>query len=169
MGKWRRRFQKDRIDGLLDQPRPGRPRSIEDDRGAEVIRADASRQAGGRHALDATHWSIRSMAKEAGFSHTTIRRIWTAFGLQPHRDEHFKLSTDPPFVDKVRDIVGFVSLTTQPGFGLERRREESDPGAGPLATGSSHDARGSRTPDPRRCPPWQQRRNQRKRRSCDAD
>ncbi len=96
MGKWRRRFQKDRIDGLLDQPRPGRPRSIEDDRVAEVIRADASRQAGGRHALDATHWSIRSMAKEAGFSHTTIRRIWTAFGLQPHRDEHFKLSTDPP-------------------------------------------------------------------------
>ena len=95
VGKWRRRFQKDRLDGLLDQPRPGRPRSIEDDRVAEVIRADASRQAGGRHALDATHWSIRSMAKEAGFSHTTIRRIWTAFGLQPHRDEHFKLSTDP--------------------------------------------------------------------------
>ncbi len=101
VGRWRRRFQKDRIDGLLDEPRPGRPRSIEDDQVAEVI----ERTLRGKP-TDATHWSIRSMAKEAGFSHTTIRRIWTAFGLQPHRDEHFKLSTDPLFVDKVRDIVG---------------------------------------------------------------
>lgn len=101
VGKWRRRFQKDRIDGLLDEPRPGRPRSIEDDQVAEVI----ERTLRGKP-TDATHWSIRSMAREAGFSHTTIRRIWTAFGLQPHRDEHFKLSNDPLFVDKVRDIVG---------------------------------------------------------------
>jgi transposase len=101
VGKWRRRFLKDRIDGLFDEARPGRPRSIDDDQVAAVI----------EHTLattphDATHWSIRSMAKQTGLSHTTIRRIWTAFGLQPHRSETFKLSTDPLFVDKVRDIVG---------------------------------------------------------------
>ncbi len=101
VGKWRRRFLKNRIDGLFDEARPGRPRSIDDDQVAAVI----------EHTLattphDATHWSIRSMAKQTGLSHTTIRRIWTAFGLQPHRSETFKLSTDPLFVDKVRDIVG---------------------------------------------------------------
>jgi transposase len=101
VGKWRRRFLADRIDGLLDEPRPGRPRTIEDDCVAEVIeRTLYSTPA------DATHWSIRSMAREVGLSHTTIRRIWTAFGLQPHRSETFKLSSDPLFVDKVRDIVG---------------------------------------------------------------
>lgn len=101
VGKWRRRFLKDRIEGLLDEARPGRPRTIDDDQVAAII----------EHTLrstpkDATHWSIRSMAMETGFSHTTIRRIWNAFGLQPHRSETFKLSTDPLFVDKVRDIVG---------------------------------------------------------------
>ncbi len=101
VGKWRRRFVTDRIDGLMDEPRPGRPRTIEDDQVAVVIeRTLYSTPA------DATHWSIRSMAKEMGLSHTTIRRIWTAFGLQPHRYETFKLSSDPLFVEKVRDIVG---------------------------------------------------------------
>ena len=101
VGKWRRRFVTDRIDGLMDEPRPGRPRTIEDDQVAVVIeRTLYSTPA------DATHWSIRSMAKEMGLSHTTIRRIWTAFGLQPHRSETFKLSSDPLFVEKVRDIVG---------------------------------------------------------------
>src|SRR5471032_830354 len=101
VGKWRRRFLKDRIEGLLDEARPGRPRSIEDDQVAAVIeRTLRSTPA------DATHWSIRSMAAATGFSHTTIRRIWTAFGLQPHRSQTFKLSSDPLFVDKVRDIVG---------------------------------------------------------------
>lgn len=101
VGKWRRRFLKDRIDGLLDEPRPGRPRTIEDDQVAAVIERTLYTTP-----VDATHWSIRSMAKEMGLSHTTIRRIWTAFGLQPHRSETFKLSSDPLFVDKVRDIVG---------------------------------------------------------------
>ena len=101
VGKWRRRFLKDRVDGLLDEARPGRPRTIDDDQVAAVIeRTLRSTPA------DATHWSIRSMAGATGFSHTTIRRIWTAFGLQPHRSETFKLSSDPLFVDKVRDIVG---------------------------------------------------------------
>jgi transposase len=101
VGKWRRRFLEDRIDGLFDEPRPGRPRTIEDDQVAAVIEKTLHSKP-----ADATHWSIRSMASETGFSHTTIRRMWNAFGLQPHRSETFKLSSDPLFVDKVRDIVG---------------------------------------------------------------
>jgi transposase len=101
VGKWRRRFLKDRIEGLLDEARPGRPRTIDDDQVAAVIERTLRSTP-----VDATHWSIRSMAGATGFSHTTIRRIWTAFGLQPHRSETFKLSSDPLFVDKVRDIVG---------------------------------------------------------------
>ena len=101
VGKWRRRFLKDRMEGLLDEARPGRPRTIADDQVAAVIERTLRSKPD-----DATHWSIRSMAGETGFSHTTIRRIWTAFGLQPHRSETFKLSSDPLFVNKVRDIVG---------------------------------------------------------------
>lgn len=101
VGKWRRRFLKDRLDGLLDEPRPGRPRTIEDDQVAEVVERTLRSKP-----VDATHWSIRSMGEAVGLSHTTIRRIWTAFGLQPHREERFKLSSDPLFVDKVRDIIG---------------------------------------------------------------
>jgi len=101
VGKWRRRFLKDRVEGLLDEARPGRPRSIDDDQVAAVIERTLR-----SIPADATHWSIRSMAGATGFSHTTIRRMWAAFGLQPHRSETFKLSSDPLFVDKVRDIVG---------------------------------------------------------------
>lgn len=101
VGKWRRRFAHDRIDGLLDEPRAGRPRSIDDDAVAAVIERTLQTLP-----ADATHWSIRSMAAATGHSHTTIRRMWNAFGLQPHRAETFKLSSDPLFVDKVRDIVG---------------------------------------------------------------
>ncbi len=101
VGKWRRRFVKDRLDGLLDEARPGRPRSIKDDQVAAIIERTLHHKP-----RDATHWSIRSMAKETGLSHTTVRRIWAAFGLQPHRQETFKLSSDPLFVEKVRDIVG---------------------------------------------------------------
>jgi transposase len=101
VGKWRRRFLADRIDGLLDEPRTGRPRSVADDQVAAVIERTLYTTP-----VDATHWSIRSMGQEMGLSHTTIRRIWSAFGLQPHRVESFKLSSDPLFVDKVRDIVG---------------------------------------------------------------
>lgn len=101
VGKWRRRFLVDRIDGLLDEARPGRPRTIDDDQVAAVIERTLRTTP-----ADATHWSIRSMAAETGFSHTTIRRMWNAFGLQPHRSQTFKLSSDPLFIDKVRDIVG---------------------------------------------------------------
>ena len=91
VGKWRRRFLKERIEGLSDEPRPGRPRTIEDEKVAEVIERTLTATP-----ADATHWSLRSMARESGLSHTTIWRIWGAFGLQPHRSERFKLSSDPP-------------------------------------------------------------------------
>src|SRR5437764_671510 len=94
VGKWRRRFLK-----VLDESRPGRPRTIDDDQVAAVIERTLRSTP-----KDATHWSIRSMATETGFSHTTIRRIWNAFGLQPHRSETFKLSNDPLFVGKVSAI-----------------------------------------------------------------
>src|SRR3984885_15368881 len=101
VGKWRRRFGEHRLDGLLDEPRPGTPRKIGDDEIAETIRLTLETTPPGT-----THWSLRSMAKAVGYAPSTIHRIWRAFGLQPHRTETFKLSNDPRFVEKVRDIVG---------------------------------------------------------------
>lgn len=101
VGRWRKRFASGRIDGLFDEPRPGAPRTIGDDEIAETIRRTLETMP-----ADATHWSLRSMAKTAGLAPSTIHRIWKAFGLQPHRTGTFKLSTDPLFVEKVRDIVG---------------------------------------------------------------
>ncbi len=101
VGKWRRRFAERGLDGLYDEPRPGAPRRIGDDAIAETIRKTLEETPPG-----ATHWSLRSMARATGYAPSTIHRIWQAFGLQPHRSETFKLSTDPFFVDKVRDIVG---------------------------------------------------------------
>lgn len=101
VGKWRRRFAEQGLDGLYDEPRPGTPRKIGDDDIAETIRKTLEETP-----VDATHWSLRSMAKATGYAPSTIHRIWQAFGLQPHRSETFKLSTDPFFVEKVRDIVG---------------------------------------------------------------
>lgn len=102
VGKWRRRFIVDRLDGLVDEPRPGKPRMIGDDRVEEVIvkTLEQAPPDGG------THWSTRQMAAKTGLSQSTISRVWRAFGLQPHRVEHWKLSKDPLFVEKVRDIVG---------------------------------------------------------------
>ena len=100
-GTWRNRFAGRRLDGLYDEPRPGAPRSIGDDEIASTIRKTLeTRPRGG------THWSLRTMAKEIGHAPSTVHRIWRAFGLQPHRVETFKLSSDPLFVEKVRDIVG---------------------------------------------------------------
>ncbi len=101
VGKWRRRFAEHRHDGLLDEPRPGTPRKIGDDEIADTIRLTLEAKPPG-----ATHWSLRSMAKTVGYAPSTIHRIWRAFNLQPHRTETFKLSNDPLFVEKVRDIVG---------------------------------------------------------------
>ena len=101
VGKWRSRFLEQGLEGLLDQPRSGRPRMIDD---ADVERVIALTLE--TTPRDATHWSTRSMAQRSGLSHTTVSRIWRAFALQPHRTETFKLSADPLFIEKVRDIVG---------------------------------------------------------------
>jgi transposase len=99
--KWRSRFAGDRLVGLVDEPRPGRPRKIGDAQVEEVIIRTLETTPS-----DATHLSTRSMAREVGLSQTAVSRIWRAFGLQPHRAETWKLSRDPQFVDKVRDVVG---------------------------------------------------------------
>ena len=101
VGKWRRRFCELRLDGLCDEPRPGRPRTITVEQVEQVVVETLESTP-----ENATHWSRRKMAERSGLSRSTIGRIWAAFGLQPHRAETFKLSTDPLFVEKVYDIVG---------------------------------------------------------------
>jgi transposase len=98
---WRERFARHRLDGLSDEPRCGAPRKIGDDRIDEIVTKTLEAKP-----TDATHWSTRDMAKASGVSASSVHRIWRAFSLQPHRTETFKLSTDPQFVEKVRDIVG---------------------------------------------------------------
>ena len=101
VASWRKRFAARRLDGLLDEPRPGAPRKIGDDKIAEVVTTTLETMP-----RAATHWSTRSMARASGLSVSTVHRIWRAFSLQPHRSETFKLSTDPLFVEKVREIIG---------------------------------------------------------------
>ena len=101
VSKWRKRFLADRVAGLEDEPRPGRPRTVLDEQVADLITRTLESKP-----ENATHWSTRSMAKKTGLSQSTVSRVWRAFGLQPHRFESFKLSTDPFFVDKVHDVVG---------------------------------------------------------------
>ncbi len=99
--RWRTRFAEHRLDGLTDEPRPGQPRKITDAQVEEVIVKTLETTP-----KDATHWSTRSMAAEVGLNQTAVHRIWKAFGLQPHRQDAWKLSRDPQFIDKVRDVVG---------------------------------------------------------------
>lgn len=101
VSKWRRRYELYGVDGLTDAPRPGRPRSVSDEQVQEIV--DTVRQS---KPQSATHWSVRQMSRETGVSPATVQRIWHAFGLKPHLQETFKISTDPHFVDKVRDVVG---------------------------------------------------------------
>jgi transposase len=101
VGKWRRRFLDLRLDGLADEPRPGAPRTITDEIVEHVVTKTLEEKP-----KAATHWSTRRMAEAVGLSQTAISRVWRAFGLKPHLSETFKLSTDPFFVEKVRDVVG---------------------------------------------------------------
>jgi len=101
VGMWRKRFIEQGLMGLYDQPRPGAPRTIEDEQVAQLIKKTLKKKPHG-----ATHRTCRSIAKETDLSKSTVQRIWQAFNLQPHRQKHFTLSTDPYFVEKVRDIVG---------------------------------------------------------------
>jgi transposase len=99
--KWRNRFAEHGLDGLTDDPRPGRPRTVTDAKVEEVIVKTLESAP-----KDATHWSTRSMAREVGLTQSAVSRIWRAFGLAPHRQDAWKLSKDPLFIDKVRDVVG---------------------------------------------------------------
>jgi transposase len=99
--KWRQRFVDRRLEGLLDEPRPGTPRKLSDAQVERVLTMTLESTP-----QDATHWSTRSLAAASGLSRSTVNRIWRAFALQPHRSETFKLSKDPLFIEKVRDIVG---------------------------------------------------------------
>jgi transposase len=101
VGKWRQRFIEQGLGGLLDEPRPGAPRTVSDEQVERVIVMTLEQKP-----AEATHWSTRSMAARSGLSQSTVSRIWRAFGLQPHGAETFKLSTDPQFIEKVRDVVG---------------------------------------------------------------
>jgi transcriptional regulator with XRE-family HTH domain len=101
VGKWRARFCELRLDGLSDDPRPGRPASIATDRVEDVVVATLESTP-----ANATHWTRASMAKRSGLSKSTIGRIWRAYDLKPHRADTFKLSNDPFFVEKVHDVVG---------------------------------------------------------------
>lgn len=102
VGKWRNRFLAQRLEGLYDELRPGKPRTINDERVAELINKTLHT----KPADGSTHWSVRSIAAETGISPTSVHRYFTLFGLQPHRTESFKLSTDPFFIEKLRDVVG---------------------------------------------------------------
>jgi len=101
--KWRKRFIDQGLMGLYEELRPGAPRTIDDDQIARLIRQTLETRPNG-----ATYWSCRLLSRETGLSKSTVQRVWSTFGLQPHRQKHFKLSTDPFFVEKVRDIVGLL-------------------------------------------------------------
>ena len=101
VGIWRQRYLAQRLAGLYDEPRPGGPRSIRDEQIAALLRKTLKTKP-----KDGTHWTCRSIAAETKLSKSTVQRVWKAFGLQPHRQKHFQISTDPFFVEKVRDIVG---------------------------------------------------------------
>ena len=122
--KWRERFRRQRLEGLLDEPRPGAPRTISDAQVEEVITKTLETMP-----ATSTHWSTRLMAAETGLTQNAIVRIWHAFGLQPHRVENFKFSKDPQFIEKVRDIVGLYINPPDRAIVLCVGRKE--PGAGP--------------------------------------
>ncbi len=125
VGKWRRNFAADRLDGLLDAPRPGAARTITDDQ-VEAVIIDTLETT----PPDATHWSTRGLAAKHGMSHETVAQIWKAFGLKPWRQDEFKISPDPLLVDKIRDIVGLYlsppvsAALARPSASMRNRRSK---------------------------------------------
>jgi transposase len=138
VGKWRSRFLSLRLDGVHDEPRPGAPRTVTDDEVEMVIVKTLEETP-----KDATHWSTRSMADATGMSQSAVSRIWRAFGLKPHLTETFKLSPDPLFVEKVRDVVGLYVNPPEGGPGPLRGREVPDPGSRPHGPGAPPTSRAS--------------------------
>src|SRR4051812_17282121 len=152
VGKWRARFVQHRLEGLADEPRPGAPRTVTDDAVEQVIVKTLESKP-----VDATHWSTRSMAAATGMSQSAISRIWRAFGLKPHRQETFKLSTDPAVRGQGPRRRRVVSEPTREGAGAVRGREDAGAGPGPVPAGHPDDARHSGTRYPR-LPPGRHRR-----------
>ena len=132
------------LDGLLDEPRPGVPRKIDDAKVESVLVQTLESQPPA-----ATHWSTRSMARHSGISTSSVGRIWRAFGLQPHRSETFKLSQDPLFVDKVRDIVGLYLNPPDHALVLCVDEKSQIQGARPHPTAAADAARTDRAAQPR--------------------
>lgn len=149
VGRWRRRFLQDRLEGLADLPRSGPPRQIGDEKIAQVIRLTLeSRPA------NATHWSTRKMAAKVGISNERVARIWQTFGLQPHRAESFQLSADPFFVEKIRDVVGLYMTPPQNALVLCIDEKSRDTSARTQPAAVAHETRSARTPHERLFPPW---------------
>ena len=133
VGRWRARFLSKRLDGLLDEPRPGAPRQIMDAHVERVLRMTLEQMP-----TDATHWSSRALARKCGLSQSAVSRIWRAFALQPHRAETFKLSRDPLFIEKVRDIVGLYLHPPDKAVVLSVDEKTQIPGAGPFPAAVAH-------------------------------
>jgi len=146
---WRRRYQERGLGGLHDELRPGRPRTHDDEKVAELINLVVQRKPD-----HATQWSVRSAAAITRIPKSTVGRYFALFGLQPHRSKSFKLSTDPFFVEKVRDIVGLYLNPPDNALVLVRGREESDPGTGTYPTSVADGVGLRRRRNSRLLPPW---------------